>query len=139
MAGLGFRYELGGGVNMQLQYQHDALDRIGGGLASASLSKSYQAGLVRLTPRVQAGWLSAEIVNYDYGVPSSPATPVRPAYRAGDTVSVSAGFSSFVELTESWRIVLNLSVEFLPNEISDSPIVGDERVAQGFAAVTYVF
>ena len=65
--------------------------------------------------------------------------PDRPAYRADDSVSVAIGFSSFIELTESWRILLNLSLEFLPDEIAESPIVGDDRVAQGFAAITYVF
>lgn len=139
MAGLGFRYELPGGVNMQLQYQHDVLDRIGGGMATASLSKAYQAGWMRLSPRVQANWLSAELANYDFGVPISAATPTRPAYRAGDAVSLAIGFSSFIELTESWRVVLNLSVEFLPDDIADSPIVGDDQVLQGFAAITYVF
>ena len=139
MAGLGFRYELPGGVNMQLQYQHDVLDRIGGGTATASLSKAYQAGWMRLSPRVQVNWLSADLADYDFGVPLAAATPSRPAYRAGDSFSVAVGFGSFVELTESWRIVLNLSVEFLPGEIADSPIVADDRVVQGFAAITYVF
>ena len=139
MAGLGLRYELPGGVNMQLQYQHDVLDRIGGGTATASLTKAYQAGWARLSPRVQANWLSADIVNYDFGVPVAAATPTRPAYRAGDSVSIAVGFGSFIELTESWRVVLNLSLEFLPDEIAASPIVGDDRVLEGFAAITYVF
>lgn len=139
MAGLGFRYEIPGGVNMQLQYQHDVLDRIGGGTVTASLSKAYQAGWLRLSPRVQANWLSADLVNYDFGVPTGAATPTRPAYSAGDSVTMAAGFGGFIELTESWRVVLNLSVEFLPDDIADSPIVGDSRVVQGFAAITYVF
>jgi outer membrane protein len=46
---------------------------------------------------------------------------------------------SFIELTEDWRIVLNVSTEFLPGEIVDSPIVADDHVIKGFAALTYVF
>jgi outer membrane protein len=46
---------------------------------------------------------------------------------------------NFIELTENWRAVLSLSAEFLPSEISASPIVGEDRVLKGFAAIAYVF
>jgi outer membrane protein len=139
MAGLGFRYELPGGVNFSLRYEHDVLDRIGGGASTARVSKAFQAGWLRVAPQIQANWLSSDLVNYDYGVPSSAATAARPAYSAGSSISYDVGFTSFIELTESWRILLNLSVEFLPDEIANSPIVADDRVVQGFAAITYVF
>lgn len=138
MAGLGFRHELPGGVNFLLRYEQDVLDG-NGGQATARLSKALQAGPLRISPQVQANWLSADLVNYDFGVPPSAATPTRPAYSAGSSVSYAVGFSSFIELTENWRILLNLSTEFLPDEIARSPIVGDDRVLQGFAALTYVF
>ena len=63
----------------------------------------------------------------------------RPAYDTGSSVSYEAGVGSFIELTEDWRIVLNVSAEFLPSEIVASPIVADDRVIKGFAAITYVF
>ena len=84
-------------------------------------------------------WLSADLTNYDFGVPPSAATLTRPAYDTGSSVSYEAGVGSFIELTEDWRIVLNVSAEFLPSEIVASPIVADDRVIKGFAAITYVF
>jgi outer membrane protein len=54
-------------------------------------------------------------------------------------LGVGAGVASFIELTEDWRIVLSLSAEFLPDEIVNSPIVTDDRIMKGFAAITYVF
>jgi outer membrane protein len=54
-------------------------------------------------------------------------------------VSYELGFGSFIELTEDWRIVLNVSAEFLPSEIVNSPIVADDHVIKGFAAIIYVF
>jgi outer membrane protein len=138
MAGLGLRYEFPAGVNFLLRYEHDVLEG-NGGEATARLSKSFQVGPLRIAPQVQANWLSADLVNYDYGVPESAATLTRPAYSAGSSISYAVGFSSFIELTENWRILLNLSTEFLPDEIANSPIVGDEHVVQGFAALTYVF
>jgi outer membrane protein len=138
MAGLGLRYEFPGGVNFLMRYEHDVLDG-NGGTATARVSKSFQAGPLRIAPQVEANWLSADLADYDYGVPASAATLSRPAYSAGSSISYAIGFSSFVELTENWRILLNLSTEFLPDEIANSPIVGDDRVVQGFAALTYVF
>jgi outer membrane protein len=139
MAGLGFRAEIPGGVNLVLRYEHDVLDRIGGGAATARISKGFQAGWFRFAPQLQVNWLSADLTNYDFGVPTSAATPTRPAYNTGSSVSYEAGFSSFIELTEDWRIILSLSSEFLPSEISTSPIVADDRILKGFAAITYVF
>ena len=139
MAGLGFRYEIPGGVNFLLRYEHDVLDNIGGGSATARLSKGFQAGRFRFSPQLQVNWLSADLTNHDFGVAAEEATFTRPAYDTGSSISYEAGLSSFIELTEDWIIFLNVSAEFLPNEISDSPIVGDDQVIKGFAAITYVF
>lgn len=139
MMGAGLRYELPAGVNLQLRYEHDVLDKIGGGSAIARLSKAFQAGSVRISPQIQANWLSKDLANYDYGVLLSAATLERPAYSVGSAVSYQIGFGSFFELTENWRIILNVSAEFLPDKISESPIVADDHVIKGFAAITYVF
>ena len=139
MAGLGLRFEVPGGVNLSLRYEHDVLDNIGGGAATMRASKSFQAGWFRFAPQLQVNWLSAELTNYDFGVPPEAATLLRPEYNTGSSVSYEVGFGSFIELTEAWRIVLNISAEFLPSEIVDSPIVADDQVIKGFAAITYVF
>lgn len=139
MAGLGMRFEIPGGVNLLLRYEHDVLDKIGGGTATARVSKAFQAGRFRISPQLQINWLSADIANYDFGVPADAATPERPAYSPGSAVSYEAGIGSFIELTEEWRIIFNISAEALPSEISDSPIVDDDVVVKGFAAITYVF
>ena len=139
MAGLGLRFEIPGGINLSLRYEHDVLDNIGGGLATAKLSKGFQAGAFRFAPQLQVNWLSEELSNYDFGVPPEAATLIRPSYNTGSSVSYEVGFGSFIEVTEDWRIVLNVSTEFLPSEVVASPIVADDRVIKGFAAITYVF
>ena len=139
MAGAGFRAEVPGGVNLLLRYEHDVLDRIGGGAGTLRLSKGFQAGAFRFVPQLQANWLSAEVTNYEFGVPASAATPTRPEYNTGSSISYEVGLSNFIELTEEWRLLLSLSAEFLPDDITNSPIVADDRVLKGFAAITYVF
>ncbi len=139
MAGLGFRVDIPGGLNMSLRYEHDVFNTIGGGAATARLSKGFQAGPVRFAPQLQVNWLSADLTDYDFGVPLSAATPTRPAHSIGSSVSYEAGIGSFIELTENWVVILSLSAEFLPDKIAASPIVTDDRVIKGFAAITYVF
>jgi outer membrane protein len=139
MAGLGMRFEIPGGVNLLLRYEHDVLDKIGGGAATARVSKAFQAGRFRISPQLQINWLSEDLANYDFGVAADVATPTRPAYRPGSAISYEAGIGSFIELTEEWRIFLSISAEALPGEISDSPIVDDDVVIKGFGAITYVF
>ena len=139
LGGLGFRYEIPGGVNLLLRYEHDVLDQIGGGTATARLSKGFQAGWFRIAPQLQMNWLSADLTNYDFGVPPDAVTPTRPEYNTGSSISYEAGIASFIELTEDWRIILSVSAEFLPDEITNSPIVADDHIIKGFAAITYVF
>ena len=139
MGGLGLRAEIPGGINMSIRYEHDILDKIGGGAGTASLSKGFQAGWLRIAPQIQINWLSSDLSNYDFGVPENAATPTRPAYSTGSTVSYQLGFTSFVELTEEWRIILSVANEFLPDKVVNSPIVENDRVVKGFAAITYVF
>ena len=139
LAGLGFRYEIPGGVNFLLRYEHDVLNNIGGGSATARISKGFQAGWFRFAPQLQVNWLSADLTNHDFGVAAEEATFIRPAYDTGSSVSYEVGISSFIELTEEWRIFLSISAEYLAGEIADSPIVADDQVLKGFAAITYVF
>jgi outer membrane protein len=124
---------------MVLRYEHDVLDNIGGGSATARASKSFQFGWLRISPQLQLNWLSADLANHDFGVAASEATLARPAYDVGSFLSYELGMSSFIELTEEWRIVLNIAAEKLPGEVADSPIVADDLLWKGFAAITYVF
>jgi outer membrane protein len=124
LAGLGLQYELPGGFDASLRYEHDVLDRIGGGAATASLSKGFQLGFVRLSPKLVVNWQSSELANHDFGVPLSAATPVRPAYSPGSTASAEIGLTSFIEITEDWRILFDLSLERLDDAVVDSPHCG---------------
>lgn len=139
LAGLGLQYELAGGVDLAVGYEHDVLDRIGGGEATLELSKGFQAGGVRLVPQVSAHWSDRRLGSHDYGVPKSAELPGRPAYEVGSTVSYEIGVGGFAELTESWRLAASVAAEFLDSEVSRSPIVADDSLIKGFLGVVFVF
>jgi len=138
MAGLALVGELPGGVDLALGYEHDVLDRIGGGAARLWGSRSLQWGVARFRPALALNWISADLADNDYGVPAGAATPQRPAYDVGDVWTFEAGVGAFVELSRDWRIVFDVTVEFLPGAVTNSPIVADDQVVKGFFALNYV-
>jgi len=139
MAGLALQAELPMGFDMALSYQHDVLDRIGGGEARLAIDKSFQAGNFRFSPELGVNWLAQDLANYDFGVPQKKALADRPAYRLDSIFTVDVGVGMLYEITTEWLLVMNVAVEFFDNEITDSPIVDEDYVVKGFFAVNYVF
>jgi len=139
LGGLGLQYEISEGFEFELLYQHDVLDRIGGGIANARLSRGIPWGAATFVPQIAYNWLSPEMSNHDFGVPQNAASLQRPAYRLGSTTSVEAGLGVFIELSEDWRIIVNVAGEWLDDDVTASPIVGDDVVIKGLAIVSYVF
>ena len=139
LAGPVIQAELPGDVDLELGYKHDVLDRIGGGTANLSISRSLQFGIIRITPQLGLNYLSSEISNHDYGVPVNRATADRPAYELDSTTSIEAGIGLLMEITREWLLLVNVSVEKLSDEVTDSSIVGKGSVVKGFAAINYAF
>lgn len=139
MAGLALQAELPMGLDLALSYQHDVLDRIGGGQARVAIDKSFQLGTFRFSPEVGVNWLAQDLADYDFGVAQRKATAERPAYRVDSVFTVDVGIGMLYEITTEWLLVMNVAVEFLDNEITDSPIVDEDYVVKGFFAVNYVF
>jgi len=139
MAGLAVQAVLPGGFEMSASYEHDVLDRIGGGEARIAVDKSLQFGVFRFAPEIAVNWTSSQLSNHDYGVAENESTIERPAYSPGDTYSVEAGVGMFIEITRDWLIFMNVAAESLGDEVTASPIVSEDHVIKGFAAINYVF
>jgi len=139
MGGVALQAQLPAGFEHSAGYEHDLLDRTGGGNGSMRLKKSFQRGLMTVSPQLALNWLTAELTDYEYGVPADRAREGRPAYHPGDAVNLEIGVSLFRELYGDWRIILNGSVIFLPSELTTSPIMDQSRVFNGFVAVNRLF
>lgn len=139
MAGLALQAELPGGLDVSASYEHDVLDRIGGGEARFELGKSLQWGIFRLTPAVALNWTSEHLSQHDFGVSNAQATTQRPAYSLSDVYSVEAGLGVFIEVSQDVLIIMNVAVESLSSEVTASPIVSEDHVIKGFAVINYVF
>jgi len=139
MAGVGLVYDGPNRIDVDFRYQHDVLDRFGGGTAELRVSKGFQNGNVSWGPSLGLNWLSSDLANYDFGVPDWAAIAGRPAYDVGSTVTIEGGIGGMLEITEHWRLVIDINAEYLGDDIADSPIVADDYVLKGFAAITYTF
>lgn len=138
-AGLSLQGELPGGVDVSARYEQDVLDEIGGGEARLGFDKSFQFGAFRISPEIAVNWLSADFANHDFGVPVGDSLPNRPAYQLDSTTSFEAGLGMFYEITRDWLVVANIGIEFLEDQVTDSPIVEEDYVLKGFFAINYVF
>lgn len=139
MAGLALQGELPMGFDIALSYQHDVLDRIGGGEARFAIDKSFQLGTLRFSPELGVNWLAQDLTEYDFGVPKNKSLAGRPAYRPNSAFTFDVGVGVLYEITTEWLMVMNVAVEFFDDEITDSPIVDDDYVVKGFFAINYVF
>ena len=139
LAGLVVQADFPNGMDLSLSYAHDALGSIGGGEARLEIGKSYQRDMLRMTPKIGLKWMSSDLANNDFGVPPSQALPDRPAYVMDALLSVEVGMGLFIDITRDWLVLIDVSIEYLPSEVTDSPIVSENRLSKGVAAFSYIF
>lgn len=139
MGGAAVHLQLSEGYKISAGYEHDLLDRIGGGIGRFGLDKSFQKGLFTVTPKLALNWLSPELARYEYGVSADQSRSWRPAYDPGDAVELEVGLNLFRELSKDWRIIFACSVIFLPSNITDSPIVDRSQIFNSFLAINRMF
>ena len=137
--GLALQAPLAWGVRMSAGYEHDVLDRVGGGFGRLGLRRGFQLGRFSVAPGIAVNWLSGELARHEYGVRPGEAREGRAAYRPGDAVNVEPGLALSMEWRGAWRLILNVGVEFLAAELRDSPLVDESAVGHVFGAVNYTF
>ena len=138
-AGLALQAPLAWGLRMSAGYEHDVLDRVGGGFGRLGVRRGFQFGRVSIAPSAAINGLTAELARHEYGVRAAEARDGRAEYRPDGAVNLELGLGVSAEWREAWRVILNTSVEFLAQDLRDSPIVDEDHVIHGFFAVNYTF
>jgi outer membrane protein len=139
LGGLEVQYKLPEGFKLSAGYEHDILDRTGGGTGHFGVGKAFQQGLLTISPKISVNWLTDKLTDYEYGVSAAQVRTDRPAYHPGDAVNLEAGVTIFRELYKKWQIILGSSVVFLPSNLNASPIVDQSHLFKSFVAVTRRF
>jgi outer membrane protein len=140
MAGLGgFEYSLSTGLaDFQLQYVSDFTGVHHGDEVRIALAKKWAHGRHRVSASVGALWQSSEVVNYYYGVTSLEAD-LRGTYSADAAVTPIVRLDWNYQLTERWDLRFLANYRQLPDEISASPLINDNKVITVFIGGVYHF
>ncbi|HBK47219.1 MAG TPA: MipA/OmpV family protein [Xanthomonadaceae bacterium] len=123
---------------LKIEALADVTDASGGYELSLDYGYALHWGRTTIVPGAGVTWMSKDLADYYYGILDEEVARGVTAYRPGSAVvpEVSVGFSR--PLGRKWRIVGSVKYEFLPNEISDSPLLepdtsGAARLSIGFA------
>lgn len=133
--GLVLHAKLPEGFKISAGFEHDLLDRTGGGKGRLSVEKAFQQGLLTISPKISLNWITDKLADYEYGVSAAQAGTDRPVYHPGDAVNLEVGIALFREVYKDWQITLSGNVVFLPSNLKDSPIVDQAHVLNSFFAV----
>ncbi|MCI0748934.1 MAG: MipA/OmpV family protein [Nevskiales bacterium] len=112
-------------LNVSFAYYADISGASNGDSAALDFSHAIRLSQRwRLTPSIGAQWLSADVVDYYYGVRSSEMIPgVRPAYTGDNTVNWRAGLMAGYLLASDRLLFGGVSYTGLGSGMADSPIV----------------
>ena len=82
----------------------------------------------RITQSLGAEWLSANVVDFYYGIRPSEVTAMRPIHAGKGSVNLRAGVTVHYGLTHEWSLFGGVSHTQLGSGITASPIVIHDRV-----------
>lgn len=139
LAGLNYRLLSPYGI-FQATVSADVLGYSNGFIAHASYSYPIPLGRVMLIPSVGLKWTSYEYNDYYYGIDSDESRASGLSeYKPGSALSPSAGLTARIGLSENWSIFANGNLEFLNQEIYDSPMVENATKLSVGAGLLYRF
>jgi len=117
----------------------DLLSEHEGQEAKVSLSKKFKFWPIVIEPGINVEWQSQDLVDYYYGVRSGEVRAQRGAYFPGEAINISPELALFVPLSRKWLVFCGARVDFLDDEITDSPIVDKDYTVKGIVGLEYMF
>ena len=108
-----------------------------GGISELALSLPMEWSRGYFVPSIEFIHQSSEYVNYYYAVAGVEATPTRPAYsgKAASNFAFKARWG--YALSDKWLLSGSVGLEQLDSAVTDSPIVGRDRILSGRLGLAY--
>jgi outer membrane protein len=122
---------------LELSAVADALDRSGGGELAASWNLLFRAGGWTVVPGTSLRWQSEDLVDYYYGVRAIEGVVGRPPYAGEAALTPDVSVLATLPFAKRWTFFVRASHAWLPSEITDSPIVDDDRSTAVFLGLGY--
>ncbi len=138
--GLGYRYRQRGGIgSVDVELMHDANQASGGTELRLSYNLDLEWGRLHLRPAIAMARRNARLNNYYYGVLPNEARADRPAYQPGAGTDWSLALYGYYNITERWRLLGGIGVNFADSAVRDSPIVEDKPQKSVLVGLAYDF
>jgi len=127
------------GITLDTSFAADILGENKGQEAEVLLTKMFDFKPFFIKPRVGVTWQSEDMVDYYYGVRNQEATATRAAYAPSNALNPMVGLDFYLGLSEDWMLISRAGINFLDDEISDSPIVEDDTTQTYLIGITRMF
>ena len=131
-----------GPASIDLFATTDLTNEHGGYEYDLKFSYVFATEKLQFVPQLAVLYQSDDLVNHYYGVENSEARPGRPAYAPGAAVTPGLGLDVSWKFHPVWYVYAGINVDFLADEIQNSPIVDKEtawRADIGFAYILKSF
>lgn len=137
--GLGLSYGFGFGTELSVSAITELTSERGGTEVTLGVDQPIPLGPVPLFLEAGAVWQDGDLSEFLYGVYTTEATVTRSAYAPGDIVVPYLAISTAIPITDNVSAFASVSAEFLPSEVTDSPIIDEDIGVDLILAVTYNF
>ncbi len=132
-------YTLGRGLTLNLNFATELTNRFNGNAIDASISQFFPVLGQPVIFSAGAKWQNAARANYLYGVNASEATGSRAQYAPGAATTTYLGVSTFHSFSEQTSMFVNLSANYLPSNVSNSPIISKTKTVSSVIGFSYSF
>jgi outer membrane protein len=116
-----------GPVYADLFASTDMLNKTSGQRYDLKLAYPLTSARFQLIPQIDVARYSSDYLDYYYGVRMDEATSSRPAYSPGSGTVYTGSLHLNWRFSRSWYLHAYAAMDFLPGEITSSPIVETER------------
>ena len=117
-------FDIARGSSLKFSFGSELSNQHNGDIINISYQQFIPVAGFPVILSVGSRWQDSKRSRYFYGVYSSEARSDRIDYAPGNSNIYFASLNSFYNITDSVGLIGNLSVDFLPPELMDSPIIG---------------
>lgn len=138
-AGLSARLALGN-FEATVEALQDVSDTHGGTAVNASVSAATSVSdRLTLGATVGATWMDADLATYSYGVLPAEASGSLAAYRVRDSVIPTISINASYAVSDNVSLMGGVETSFLPDSVTDSPIVKRDTLTSVVIGLRYQF
>lgn len=124
-------------VHINYKIYTEVLNRHDGLISQLAFSLPYEHSRGYVVPGIELIYRDQAYTDYYYGVSAAEALPTRPEYRAGDSLNTAFKIRWGYAITDKWLLSGDLGLELLDASITDSPIVGEDRLLTTSISIAY--